>query len=141
MEWAEASHPNPRTRGTYFGKNFSSLVQTGQMKLLHGDTQITENVRCVVTPGHTRGHQSVLLQSGDWKGMFLGDLASMSIHMVRTSWATAYDIDPQQTIATKGIWQTWSLENNAWLFFQHDPKIQIAQLVTENGRLSIKQIE
>jgi glyoxylase-like metal-dependent hydrolase (beta-lactamase superfamily II) len=121
MEWAEASHPNP--------------------KLLHGDTQITENVRCVVTPGHTRGHQSVLLQSGDWKGMFLGDLASMSIHMVRTSWATAYDIDPQQTIATKGIWQTWSLENNAWLFFQHDPKIQIAQLVTENGRLSIKQIE
>jgi glyoxylase-like metal-dependent hydrolase (beta-lactamase superfamily II) len=141
MEWAEAANPNPRTKGTYFEQNFAPLVQSGQMQLLHGDTSITKHVRCVVTPGHTRGHQSVVLEDGGWSGMFLGDLATMSLHMVRTSWATAYDIDPQQTISTKRLWQKWALEKDAWLFFQHDPKTKIAQLIKENGRFSLKPVE
>jgi glyoxylase-like metal-dependent hydrolase (beta-lactamase superfamily II) len=141
LEWAEAANPNPRTQGTYFEENFAPLVESGQMRLLHGDTQITKNIRCVVTPGHTRGHQSIVLESDEWAGIFLGDLATMSLHMIRTSWATAYDIDPQQTIVTKQKWQKWALKKKAWLFFQHDPKTKIAQLSEENGRLSLNPVE
>jgi len=76
MEWAEASHPDVRTRGTYFEQNFAPLLTQGRLKLLHGDTKVTDGVHCVVTPGHTRGHQSVLLQDGDWRGLFVADMAS-----------------------------------------------------------------
>jgi glyoxylase-like metal-dependent hydrolase (beta-lactamase superfamily II) len=140
MEWAEASHPDERTRGTYFKQNFAPLLTQGRLKLLHGDTRVTDGVHCVVTPGHTRGHQSVLLQDGDWKGLFVADMASYGVQMARTSWLTAYDVYPLENIRTKQRWQRWALENEAWLFFQHDPQITIARLVEEDGRKHITPI-
>ena len=134
IEWAQASHPDVRTRGTYFDDNFSPLLKKGQLKLLHGDTSVTGGVHCVVTPGHTRGHQSVLLQDGEWRGLFVGDMASFGIHMVRTSWLTAYDVYPLENIQTKQRWQRWAMEKEAWLFFEHDPQITIARLIEEDGR-------
>ena len=134
IEWAQASHPDVRTRGTYFDDNFSPLLKKGQLKLLHGDTSVTGGVHCVVTPGHTRGHQSVLLQDGEWRGLFVGDMASFGVQMVRTSWLTAYDVYPLENIQTKQRWQRWAMEKEAWLFFEHDPQITIARLIEEDGR-------
>lgn len=140
MEWAEASHPDARTRGTYFEENYSPLLAQGRLKLLHGDTRVTDGVHCVVTPGHTRGHQSILLQDGDWRGLFVADMASYSVQMARTSWLTAYDVYPLENIRTKQRWQRWALENEAWIFFQHDPQITIARLVEEDGRKHLAPI-
>ncbi len=135
VEWSEASHPDARTRGTYFRANFQPLNKRGQLRLLHGDIQVTEHIRCVVTPGHTRAHQSIMLQSGSWKGLYVADMASYAVNMERTAWLTAYDVLPLENVATKSHWQRWSIENDAWLFFEHDPEIKIAQLREEDGRL------
>jgi glyoxylase-like metal-dependent hydrolase (beta-lactamase superfamily II) len=140
IEWAQASHPDARTRGTYFAENYSPLLKRGQLKLLHGDTSVTEGVHCVVTPGHTRGHQSVLLQDGEWRGLFVGDMASFGIHMVRTSWLAAYDVYPLENIQTKQRWQRWALEEDAWLIFEHDPQNAIARLILEDGRKRLEPI-
>jgi glyoxylase-like metal-dependent hydrolase (beta-lactamase superfamily II) len=135
VEWSEASHPDARTRGTYFKENFTPLFQRGQLRLLHGDEQVTGNIRCVITPGHTRAHQSILLESGDWKGLYVADMASFAVNMERTAWLTAYDVLPLENVVTKSRWQRWALESDAWLFFEHDPNTKIAQLREENGRL------
>jgi glyoxylase-like metal-dependent hydrolase (beta-lactamase superfamily II) len=134
VEWSEACHPDARTRGTYFRSNFQPLYQRGQLHLLHGDVQVTEHIRCVVTPGHTRAHQSILLKSGSWKGLYVADMASFAVNMERTAWLTAYDVLPLENITTKSRWQQWALENGAWLFFEHDPRIKIAHLREEDGR-------
>jgi glyoxylase-like metal-dependent hydrolase (beta-lactamase superfamily II) len=141
MEWAEASHPDARTRGTYFESNFSPIMRDGRFKLLHGDTVFDQHIRCVITPGHTRGHQSILLQSGEWKGMFLADMASFAIHMQRTAWLTSYDVLPLENVKTKAKWQRWAVETGAWLFFQHDPRIPVARLEEEGGRLALAEIQ
>lgn len=141
MEWADFANPDARTKGTYLHENFTPVLEAGQARMLHGDTELTEEVHCVVTPGHTRGHQSVLLKSGDWRGLIVGDLASYSVLMNRTSWLTAYDVDPLQNLSTKQIWQKWALDHDAWLFFPHDPITPVARLKSENGRLSLDPIE
>lgn len=141
MEWADASHPDPRTRGTYIADNFQPLLKEGRWNLLHGDTSVTDEVRCVVTPGHTRGHQSIVLESGGWCGLFVADLATYAIHMANRAWLTAYDVLPLENIHTKSQWQQWALENNAWIFIEHDPFLPVVQLVQRNGRLDIASIE
>ena len=141
MEWADAMHPDPRTRGTYFMENFGSLVQDGQMRLLSGDTRFSQHIRSVVTPGHTRGHQSVLLESGNWKGMFVSNLATYGIQLARTAWVTAYDVDPLETIRTKKVWQRWAIESDAWLFLIHDPAIPVGRLVEREGKLDLEPVE
>jgi len=141
IEWAEASHTDARTRGTYFPENFLPLWESGKLRLLHGDTQVTRHVRCVTTPGHTRGHQSILFESGDWAGMFVADMASYAINMAKVSWLTSYDVLPLENIRTKEIWRQWAIENNAWLFFEHDSETTIAHFIEKNGRFLLDPID
>jgi glyoxylase-like metal-dependent hydrolase (beta-lactamase superfamily II) len=140
LEWAEACHPDARTRGTYFAENFTPLWQAGKLRLLHGDTQVTRHVRCVVTPGHTRGHQSVLMESGEWRGMYVADMASYAVHMEKLAWLTSYDVLPLENVQTKQIWRKWAIENEAWLFFEHDPVMTVARFVEQNGRYKLQPV-
>lgn len=143
MEFADAYNPDARTRGTYLPENFVPIWQQGKFNMLHGDAQITKNVRCVLTRGHTRGHQSILLDDGNNPpAFFVSDLASYSIHLARASWVTAYDVEPLETIRTKQRIQTWGLENDAILIFQHDIHTRTGKFyINEKKRLAIETIE
>jgi glyoxylase-like metal-dependent hydrolase (beta-lactamase superfamily II) len=143
MEFANATHPDPRTRNTYLKENFEPVWQRGQLKLLHGDTTITNQARCLVTRGHTRGHQCVILEEGDNPPvLFLADLASYALHMVHTSWVTAYDVEPLETITTKQRWQAWALKNEALLVFQHDIYTRLGRLFKDKeGKLEVESVE
>lgn len=137
IEWSEAEHPDARTRGTYLAENFAPLLAEGRLELLHSDYDVTDQVRCVVTRGHTRAHQSMLLRSGEWLGMYVADMASYAVHMTHAAWVTAFDVEPLETIRTKERWQHWAVETGAWLFFEHDPETPIARLVERDGRLDV----
>ncbi|MFP3854410.1 MAG: MBL fold metallo-hydrolase [Anaerolineales bacterium] len=139
-EWAEASHPDARTRGTYFSENFTPIVRAGRFRLLAGDTQINRHLRCVVTPGHTRAHQSVLISSGDWRGLFVADMASYAINFAKTAWLPSYDVLPLENIKTKGRWQKWAVDHQAWLFFQHDPFTPVGRLSSQDGKLKVEPV-
>lgn len=105
IEWAEAANPDARTRATYLPDNFGPLVAQGRVRFLHGDTPVTDQVHCVVTRGHTRGHQSVLMRSYGWQAMYVADMATYAAHMTRTSLLTAYDVEPLENVRTKQRWQ------------------------------------
>jgi len=47
-------------------------------ELLDGDAEIAEGVRVVATPGHTVGHQSVLVDAKDGSAVMIGDAAYTS---------------------------------------------------------------
>jgi glyoxylase-like metal-dependent hydrolase (beta-lactamase superfamily II) len=141
IEWAEASHVDARTRGTYHPENFDSVMRQGKMQVLHGDYEVTDEVLCVVTPGHTRGHQSVMLRSGEWRALYVSDMASYAVHFLRTAWLTSYDVLPLENVATKERWQEWALKENAWLFFEHDPFLTSARLVERGGRRELEPLE
>ena len=46
-----------------------------RFELLDGDAEIAEGVRVVATPGHTSGHQSVIVDAGDGEAVMIGDAA------------------------------------------------------------------
>lgn len=49
-----------------------------RFELLDGDTEIADGVRVVATPGHTVGHQSVLVDTEDGSAVMIGDAAYTS---------------------------------------------------------------
>lgn len=142
VEFSDAMHPNERTRATYLADNFVPVWQAGQYCLLHGDTQVAPGVRCAVAPGHTRGLQVVIVETGDRPLLYVNDLASFAVHFERKAWVTSYDVEPLETIRTKGYWQKWALEHNALLMFEHDATLVIGELVKdEDGKLKVKKVE
>ena len=123
LELADATFPNERTRGTYFAENFGPLQRSGQLRVLWGDARLTDEIRVVVTPGHTRAHQCVVVESGGQTAVFLGDLASWPIHIERLAWVPAYDVEPMVSIETKRSMARWAIEKKALLIFEHHPEI------------------
>lgn len=128
LEWADAAAPNERTRATYLPENFEPLRQSGQLTLLSGNTAITAGVHAVITRGHTRAHQSILLESEGQLGLFLGDMAGLRYNFERTAWVAAFDVEPLENIETKRQWQHWAVEAGAIIMLQHDPHHQTGQL-------------
>ncbi len=128
LEWADAMYPNERTRATYLPENYQVLEKTGQLKLLKGSTPVIGGVSAVITRGHTRAHQSVLIESAGQLGLFIADMASLSYNFERTAWVTAYDVEPLENIETKRRWQNWAADTGATVLVQHDPHITAATL-------------
>jgi glyoxylase-like metal-dependent hydrolase (beta-lactamase superfamily II) len=141
-EYQDAMRPNERTQATYFPINYQPLMESGQMRLLHGDAELAPGVWGVVTPGHTPGHMSVRLESEGQHALFVCDMASLAVHMERIGWMTAYDVEPLVTLETKRRWQAWALETNAILFFPHDADRPAGRLTqTENGAPTLIPID
>ncbi len=128
LELADAMFPNERTRATYLRENFQPLEEAGLLRVLSGDTRLSDEVRVVVTPGHTRAHQCVVIESGGQTAIFLGDAASWPIHLERPAWVPAYDVEPLVSIETKRNLARWAIENHVLLIFEHDPHIAAGYL-------------
>jgi len=140
-EYEDAMQPNERTRATYIFANYQPLYDSGQMRLLDGDTEILPGIYGVVTPGHTPGHMSVRFESQGQHALFVCDMASYAIHFERLGWMTGYDVEPLVTLETKRRWQKWALETNAILMFPHDPQRPIGRYVLgEDGKGRVEKI-
>lgn len=141
LELADARYPDERTRNTYHAANFAPLEERGRLRVLYGDTRVTSEVLCLATPGHTRGHQSVLIESGGQKAIFLGDVSTLAIGMERIAWVTAYDVDPLQNIETKRRLGRWAIEEEILLIFMHDPNLRAGYLRERDGWWALESVD
>lgn len=141
-EYEDATSPNERTRATYLRDNFVPLYESGQLKLLDGDSQIAPGVTAMATPGHTPAHMSIRIESAGQHAAFLCDLASLAVQFERLAWMTAYDVEPLVTLETKRIWQQWALETDALLFFPHDAVKPAGRLTQDDrGRFTVNPVD
>ena len=141
LEWADATYPNERTQGTYLSDNYAVLAETGQLKLLNGDTPVVPGVSTVVTPGHTRSHQGILLDSDGELGLYVGDLATLHFHFERTAWVTGYDVEPLISIETKRNWQHWAVRTGALIMFEHDPHLHSGRLHPDGRHFKLEPVQ
>ncbi|GAA2595633.1 hypothetical protein GCM10010435_88310 [Winogradskya consettensis] len=77
------------------------LHEQGRLHVIEGDTQLTTEVRVVATPGHTPGHQSVLVESGDESLLVTGDLLVHAVQLVRPELAYGHDMDAELARKTR----------------------------------------
>ncbi len=140
-EWEAAQHPNERTRAAYLPENYDPLQERGNLRLIKGDTPVTSEVRCIVTPGHTRYHQSVVVESGGKMALYLGDLAPWAVNIERLAWVPAADVEPLVNIETKRRIREWALEEEVLLIFEHDPHIKTGYLRRVGKEFRVEAVE
>ncbi len=140
-EWEDANHTNERTRATYLPENLLPLWEHRQLELIEGDTQITPHVRCILTPGHTPHHQSVLIESEGQKALYTADVSPFAVHMERLAWVAAYDLEPMRSIETRRGIQRWAVEERVLLVFPHDPEIGMGYLHNDSGRYWVDPVD
>ncbi|MFC4146147.1 MBL fold metallo-hydrolase [Micromonospora mangrovi] len=70
------------------------LRAAGQLRVVDGDTDLTPGVRALSTPGHTPGHQCVLVDGGDERLLVTGDLLVHAVQLLDPTLAYAHEMDP-----------------------------------------------
>jgi glyoxylase-like metal-dependent hydrolase (beta-lactamase superfamily II) len=140
LEWADARYPNERTARAYLPENLLPL-EDGQLNLLSGDTSVTDEVRCVVTRGHTRAHQSVVVRSQGQTAIYLGDLAPWKENIEKLAWTPAVDELPLENMETKRSIRRWALEEKTLLLFEHDPRIRAGYLRRSGETLHVEPVD
>ena len=116
-EWHDATHPNERTRGTYFARNLDPIAD--RLELIDGERAITDEVIFVPAPGHTEGHSTVVVRSGQEWGVYLGDMAQHRAQLERTAWVSGLDVLPLVSMETKRRLMDECIEANALVMYTH----------------------
>jgi glyoxylase-like metal-dependent hydrolase (beta-lactamase superfamily II) len=96
------------------------LEKTGQLLLVKGNTEITDGLDVILTPGHTASHQSVKITSQGNVLFYLGDLVPSAAH-IGLSYVMSYDLYPLETMKTKKKVYERALAEDWTLAFVHDP--------------------
>lgn len=116
-EWA--THTNERTAASYFPPNFEPLKATGQLHLVDGDIEIVRGITARKTPGHVPHHQSLLIDGGSERALFLGDVMP-TVNHVPLAWIMGYDVEPLRTLESKRALLRGAADDNWLLIFEHD---------------------
>lgn len=131
-EYHSATHSNERTAASYFPRNYVPIYDSGKLKLLDGNAELMSGVSVRVTPGHTRFHQSVVLESGGEKAIYLGDIVPTHCHLP-LPWVMGYDLEPLVSLETKRELLKQAMDEDWTLIFPHDAKVPTGK-VSHDGK-------
>ncbi len=139
-EWDDAIHTNERTKASYRNEDFLPLKDAGVVKFVEGDTEITEGIKVIRTPGHNRNHQCVLIESANKKAFYLGDLAPTASH-IPFPYIMGYDLFPLETLENKKRILNQAADEGWLLIFEHDPKVKTGYLKKDGDKLKLIQTQ
>jgi glyoxylase-like metal-dependent hydrolase (beta-lactamase superfamily II) len=118
-EYEFAKNANERTAASYFTRNYEPVREAGRLRLLDGEEEILPGISVLPTPGHTPGHQSVLITSGAERAFYPADLIPTAAHLP-LPWIMGYDVEPLVTLETKRRVLAQAAEEDWLLIFEHD---------------------
>jgi len=139
-EFAHAANPTERDRASYFEDNFLPMRQSGQWKLISGDTEILPDISVVRIPGHNASIQAIKLTGGGKTVFFVADLFPTRHHLP-LAWIMAYDLYPLQTLETKRKWMRTIVEDGWIVVFGHDPDVPAATLYERENKVAFEPVD
>jgi glyoxylase-like metal-dependent hydrolase (beta-lactamase superfamily II) len=100
QEYEILLNPDPRSLASYVPDNLEAVREAGLLELVDGDSEPVPGFELRLTPGHTAGHQVVLVHSAGGTAAFMGDLIPYTTHL-KTNWIAGTDVAPLETMKTK----------------------------------------
>ena len=92
-----------------------------QLYLIDRETEILPGIHAIMVPGHTPGLMALNISSGSEQLLCTTDTVVHPILMEQPGWYPAFDLVPEQTIATKRLLLDRAVAENALVFASHFP--------------------
>lgn len=114
-----ATNANERTSASYFAPNYAPIIEAGRFDFIDGAREIVRGIHARPTPGHTPHHQSIMIDGGGERAVFLADVMPTAHHFA-LPWIMGYDVEPLVTLESKRALLTEAAEEDWLLVFEHD---------------------
>ena len=99
---------------------FEPIAKTGKLTALQGDQKLSSTVTCILTQGHTIGHQSVIISSENENTCYLGDLALQKLNLDRPEWGADWAWSKERDRENRIRVKDWARETGSILILPHD---------------------
>ncbi|MFN8284099.1 MAG: MBL fold metallo-hydrolase [Chitinophagales bacterium] len=133
VQWKSAMHPNPREKASYVKEYLQAISDSGKLKFIENEELGMKNMEVEFVFGHTESMMICHIYKDKQTVSYVADLIP-SHHHVRLPYIMAYDIRPMDTLQEKTIFLEKALENNHFIFLEHDKDIECCTLKrTEKG--------
>lgn len=95
------------------------LREQGRLQLVEGDTRLSDGVRIISTPGHTPGHQCVLVSGGGESVLVTGDLLVHAVQLVAPEVGYGHDVDADLARRSRLAALATARTTGSWLAVSH----------------------
>jgi glyoxylase-like metal-dependent hydrolase (beta-lactamase superfamily II) len=101
QEWEHWSTENTDDTKRIMADSVQPVLDAGLADLVDMDHRISDEIWLEPTPGHTPGHVSVRVRSGDADAVITGDLMHHPVQMAEPDWCSGFDSDLPQARTTR----------------------------------------
>ena len=127
---------NPGSK-SFEEKKLLFLNNEANKKTLHGNTQLTENIYCEISGGHTAHHQVFWINTRDENFFYGGDVLPQGTQLIRR-FAAKYDYDGNKSAALRIQYGKKCAEENTTALFFHSSKNPISKIrMGDDGRFEL----
>lgn len=131
--WDWAVNPNPREKASFLKENILPIQESGQLNWYTPDTVIIPELSAIEVNGHTESMLLPLIRYHNQTVLFMADLIPSAGHLP-IPYVMGYDVRPLDTLKEKTEILKRAHAENWFLFFEHDPAIELISLsLTERG--------
>jgi glyoxylase-like metal-dependent hydrolase (beta-lactamase superfamily II) len=124
---------------TYREENWSP-IDAQRWRLLDGAGEIIPHVAALPTPGHTRGHQSIIVRGADRTLIYAGDVLPTRAH-VGSAYNMGYDLFPLENRASKQRLLEAAAASEAILVLDHEPQAPANRVLRRRDWFELEPIE
>ena len=139
--WDWALNPNAREKASFLKDNILPIQESGQLNFIDGKSQVIPGLSFMEVNGHTESMMLPVIRKGEHTIAYMADLIPSSFHLP-LPYVMAYDVRPLQTLTEKEDILNKAVEENWFLFFEHDPAVECISLVrTEKGIRKAEEVK
>lgn len=135
LEWALKGFA--RDRASYFSDNINPHLKSNKLKVLDGPEKIFDDIEIIISDGHTVAQQLLLVKGKNENLLYAADLLPMSSH-IPLPWIMAYDLYPVTTIQEKENILRRAIDEEWFVFFEHDPEVPCGIIGQEQNKFILK---
>ena len=131
--WKWATEPNQREKASFLKENILPLQESGQLHFTTSPECVHPHINLLTFSGHTEAMFVPRLRYKNQIIYYGADLIPSSAH-IAIPYVMAYDTRPLLTLQEKKSLLDVMINENALLYFEHDPIVSMASLTqTEKG--------
>ena len=141
--WNWATDPNKRESASFLKENILPIEDSGQLHCLEkdGENYLTKSelgFDVLFVDGHTEKQMIPVVTYKGQKIAFAADLVPTHGH-VPLPYIPSYDIRPLISLTEKDLFLNYCVENNVFLFFEHDAFVELGSLQKTDRGIRLKE--